>query len=811
MKNIKFSVIINIKRFSERSDCVGNVSIEFFHKVRGNFSPNGLQKVFLSFHPADRSQMEQVASEILEIADCAIFYHLTSASVKAKDINIEDYALKLKEMKLFVIVITTNYLTNDSLSKNLEFTFALEHNIPILPIAFESKLEELFAVEMNKIRTGLGAIQLLNRTVSDKTEIPYDQKLARALNAILADQKQINMIKAAFVKRIFLSYRKKDRKYANELMRTIHSVPSLERTSIWYDEFLSSGERWDDQIKEALHNSDVFLLLVTPFITEPDNYVIQKEYPEARSLKKPIISVNKVKNALHAPSMEELKKTFPGLKVFVDGDDASELENVLKEAGNPEKRTLEQDFLVGLAYFNGIDVERDNEKAVSLIIASAKSGLPEAISKLADMYWFGDGVSINYEKSILWRKSLAAIYEDRLLASQSECNLIAYAEALDCLTFCLFELSAFRESLEYGKRLSAILEKNRQNFPVVDHYLARAYDFCGKSSRRLGRMYDAICYTQKYCELSEKQYTSDQTIINLHDLAVSYERMGDAYYDTQELSSAEEWYQKSRRMLEEIHHELRSSQSAYSLSALCLDLGDVYVKAHRYTEAFQQYDQATKLRKQVLDAEKSDAHKKAYGEAVLAMGTTSLYLHDFNCAQRLLFEAKEIMAEQAEKHKTIEAQHAYSVTLNRYARVFETTDCFKEALLCYTESLEIRKKILSKIRTADTVYEYAVTLFYIAITHESIFQLTAAKMEYDEVIELMRPLLSKDEKKTWHYLFAMATFHRFKLDTFSGKTYLQDAMKSMHWLTERCTDNIEYQKTYEQYCKIYKRCYPNQL
>lgn len=58
-----------------------------------------------------------------------------------------------------------------------------------------------------------------------------------------------------------MSYRKKDRRYANELMRTIHSISSLRNVSIWFDEFMSSGEKWNDQIGNALKQSDVFLLM----------------------------------------------------------------------------------------------------------------------------------------------------------------------------------------------------------------------------------------------------------------------------------------------------------------------------------------------------------------------------------------------------------------------------------------------------------------------------------------------------------------------------------------------------------------------
>ena len=90
--------------------------IDFLYRVRGNFSPNGLPKVFLSFHPADVVITEQVSKDILSIANCAIYYHTETLS--EENLNLEDFSLKLREMQLFVVIITTKYLMNSSLSKS---------------------------------------------------------------------------------------------------------------------------------------------------------------------------------------------------------------------------------------------------------------------------------------------------------------------------------------------------------------------------------------------------------------------------------------------------------------------------------------------------------------------------------------------------------------------------------------------------------------------------------------------------------------------------------------------------------------------
>ena len=62
-------------------------------------------------------------------------------------------------------------------------------------------------------------------------------------------------VRAAFDAYIFLSYRKKDRKYANELMRLIHSNPECRDIAIWFDEFLTPGESFKENIEKILDRS----------------------------------------------------------------------------------------------------------------------------------------------------------------------------------------------------------------------------------------------------------------------------------------------------------------------------------------------------------------------------------------------------------------------------------------------------------------------------------------------------------------------------------------------------------------------------
>ncbi len=783
-------------------------NLELSYKVRGNFSPNGLQKVFFSFHPADFEQMKKIIDDILGMTDCVAYYH--SDDVSAGELNIDDCSLKLGEMKLFVVIVSTNYLMHDSFAKSWEYGFAVTNNIPILPIAVEPGLESSFTVVMNQIGKGYGDRQLLNSQIDDKTAITYRQKLLRDLNTILVSDKEIEKIKKAFNGQLFLSYRKKDRKYANELMRTIHSIPSLQNISIWYDEFISTGENWSDQIENALKKSDVFLLMVTPSIMEPDNYVIRKEYPEAIKQNKKIVSARKTVASSDAIEIEKLKELFPTVKTFVDGDNADEMEEALKELSDKENRSPEKDYQIGLAFFNGIDVEKDNERAVSLIIAAAQKDFPDAISKLSDMYWNGDGIPVNYENSISWKRKLVDLYSNQFDDIKDIETMMDYVRALESLASCLYELSSFRDSLRYSKALVELLDQitSFSGSERFYDYQIRAYSLCGQNLKRLGLYDQALIYTEKDCQLSLKHYKINPSTNNYHNLSVAYQRTGDIYYAEGKLEKAKEEYLKAIEIDEKIDIQLKSADSAYSLSVDMLVLGNIYMKHGKYEEANRLYGRATILRKQILNGEDTDDHRNKYAEAVLSRGTSMLLCGNSEEANLLLNTAKDILLNLAETNGTIEAQYACSEALNRCAKACEEKGDFQNALNYYTDSLTRRKKILSRIRTCEAVYEYARTQFLRANSYQTVYDNAMAKIEYEDVVGLLKTILARDRNGSIHHLQAEAAFERFKLDTFSGKQYLQYAIDAWKWLSEKEIENHKFQKQYELCKTIYQRCYP---
>lgn len=280
---------------------------------------------------------------------------------------------------------------------------------------------------IKKFNARCGNIQCLVRKTKDLTTIDYHEKLERALRAILLDDELIKKIKQAFETRIFLSYRKKDRIFAWNLMKIIHKDDSCRDVSIWFDEYLVPGEYFDDAIKMQLSQADLIVFVVTPNLNERPNFVMTAEYPLSKLLKKPLIAVEMKKTDISQlrtypvnigqrliktsnQEMEKIYKEWPDtIKKKNQRAIVQAVQDILsRTALQKNKEDPYHEYFVGLAYLLGIEVEIDHVRAVDLITKAAlcDEGVTDAVKKLRDMYWYGQGVERKFAVGLSLQKSI---------------------------------------------------------------------------------------------------------------------------------------------------------------------------------------------------------------------------------------------------------------------------------------------------------------------------------------------------------------------------------------------------------------------
>lgn len=433
--------------------------IKLQSKTRNDTSPTGKGKVYFCAHPDDReTYFPEIAKDILALQDCVIYRADGSGEADA------DFWCDLEQMRLFVIPVTARFLDGDHQGLT-EFRFAVEKNIPVLPLMQEEGLAERF----NQI---CGNLQFLYKQSGDATAIGFEEKLKKYLSSVLIGDEQAEKIRKAFDAYIFLSYRKKDRRHAQTLMRLIHEHAFCRDIAIWYDEFLVPGEDFNDAILTALKKSKLFALAVTPNLVNEVNYIMTTEYPRAIEEKKPILPISLVET-----DEKLLTRHYPDLPTPTDAYDSTKLADALAAhiralALPPREKGALHDYYIGLAYLGGIDVEPSGEMAEKLLTSAAKAGLADAMAQLSAMYRTGNGVKRNGARAVIWQRQLVDTVRARYEADRSAEALLNLVDALFDLGELLCEELRTEEAEEVYLQIPALFGEDEPADPMLLRRLA---------------------------------------------------------------------------------------------------------------------------------------------------------------------------------------------------------------------------------------------------------------------------------------------------------------------------------------------------
>lgn len=483
-------------------------------RTKGNAIPKGKPRVYFTCHPEDFDRyFDRICEDIFKTHDCAVFYTEDMTSV----IEEQNKATDLESNNLFLIPVTIRLLSQPNRAMDIDIPFAFKKHIPVLPFMMEPGIDEFYAKKF-------GELQYLNPYSMDLAEISYEEKLKKYLESVLISDRMEARIRQAFDCYIFLSYRKKDRHYANELMSLIHSHPKCRDIAIWFDEFLVPGESYKANIKKALQNSKLFTLLVTPnLLEEPDgkpNYVMGEEYPAARDLCMDVLAAEMEKT-----DKATLAEKYPGIPDCVDPREevfkARLLESISKIANTANDDDPMHNFLIGLAYLEGIDVEIDRQRGLKLITYAAEADLPEAMEKLYRMYSDGLNVKLDYQKAVSWAEKIVEYYQNH---HGREHRLTMYW--INNLAVSYIDSGNYRKATElleeaYTFTCNLLGECHRETL-VVQSNLASSYSGIGESKKALE--IEEKVYALR-CKVLGEEHPDTLTVLN--NLAVSYSKLDD--------------------------------------------------------------------------------------------------------------------------------------------------------------------------------------------------------------------------------------------------------------------------------------------
>ena len=526
-------------------------------KSKNRLTDGKKPRVYFTCHPEDFAlYFEKICEDIFATHDVAVYY----TEDMSAPIRPEDQATDLGRNNLFVVPVTFKLLTTPNRAMDEDIPYALREHIPVLPFMMESDIDQFYA-QPDKF----GELQYLNPYSSDATEVAYAEKLKKHLDAILISDKLAKRVRAAFDAYIFLSYRKKDRKYANELMRLIHQNPECRDIAIWFDEFLTPGESFKENIEKVLDDCDLFALLVTPRLLEKvldengverDNYVLANELPMAR---------RKQEEKGTAILAVEMEPTDPDalaelIDTCVNGRDPAFRQRLLEaiaQLATTANDTPEHNFLIGLAYLDGIDVEVDRGRALELITSAAENDLPEAMRKLHNMYDSGTGVALDYRQAMHWAEQYADFCR-RHYGEEDPKTL----SAIQSLAVTCNDAGEYRKALALNEKLyplrCKILGEEHPHTLATLGNLATSYSATGD-------LRTALTYKEKVyrlrCKLFGEEHPS--TLVSLNNLATSYDDLGD--FKTA-VEMKEKVYALRRKLLGEDHPDTLISMNNLAVS-----------------------------------------------------------------------------------------------------------------------------------------------------------------------------------------------------------------------------------------------------
>ena len=696
---------------------------EFQVRTKGGADTHGRSRVYFCCHPDDFDKyFDRICEDIFKTHEPAIYYTADmSEPLDETNINVD-----LARMNLFIVPVTFRLMNEPNRAMQVDIAYAKEHNILILPFMMESGIDVVYALPKN-----FGERQYIMPDNSDLTAISYEEKLRKFLDSTLISDEMAKRVRAAFDAYIFLSYRKKDRAYANELMRIIHNIPGCRDIAIWYDEFLTPGESFIENIEKAMGDSKLFALLVTPSLLEyvdkdgklEPNFVMDKEYPAAKRLELDILPTEMVET-----DRGELKAKYDGIPEPVRAEDeffTEALLSVIKNIAISENdNDPEHNFLIGLAYLDGIDVERNAERGLELITKAAEAELPEAMEKLYLMFMEGKNVELNYREALKWAERLVDF-----------CTKVFGEEHPDALTYLSNLAYTYGELGDYQNALKL----NIKVYELKCKVLGEEHPDTLTSMSNLASTYGQLGDHQKALELNEKVYElfcrilgeeHPDTLNSLNNLAYTYGQLGD---HQKALELNKKVYELSCKVLGEEHPDTLKSLG---------NLAYTYGRLGNYQKALELQKNVYELSCKVL-GEEHPSILTSLNNLAYIYGQLGNYQKAFALNKKTYELSCKLLGEE----------HPSTLTsLNNLASTYSRLGDYQKELELNEKVYKIRCKILSE-EHPDTL----ISLNNLGLTYSHLGDHKKALELKKKVYELQRRILGEEHPDTLRSLSNLAS------------------------------------------------------
>ena len=382
------------------------------------------ERVYILGHPGHKEEIDKTAELIQKYYRAEIWISMGDEAEQ----DISELEPVLRQMNLVVVMAGRRLLSELEEATGIVLDLATNMHKRIMPIIMERGIENEFSLKYGYFHM----LDFSNSDYESKVKDFIEQYVDQYINI----SKEPKSIEDFFHFRIFISYRKKDRKYLLSLVDKIRQWDEHIDTSIWYDDALIPGEDYNLQIHDSLLNSDVILLLVTPNLLESGNYVLINEYPESVKNGKTIIPI-----MMQKTDLESLRQSYQGIGDVIDNFD--DLRTRLRKdrdlrAGMDRSLTADDLYYLSLGFISGKGTELNEKMAFRLLTLASQSGSVWAMAKLGKtLYDNGQAeYAVNWMEQAL--EEFCQMIQTDKKAQEQEFSILKTGSDLCERLFCIY-------------------------------------------------------------------------------------------------------------------------------------------------------------------------------------------------------------------------------------------------------------------------------------------------------------------------------------------------------------------------------------
>ena len=760
--------------------------------------PHGKPKILFVSHPMEKEKyFDRVASLLLEELNCSVWQY------KEEPDSDRQLYESLSEMDLVVIPVSERLLSKENSAVTKILSIAKQLSIPLLPLMMETGLEQSF-------EKMFGRLHFLSPSQEDIAAIPFQEKLGTWLRELFADEALEREISDAFRGSIFLSYRKKDRIKARQLMRFIHEDPQLLDISIWYDELLSPGEQYDEDIGAALAECDVFAMAVTPNLLEKPNYVHEVEYPEAVSRSKDILAVE-----MEATLHEAFNAMYPQIEGLVENQDRTGLFQRLRSAAwkggqGADEISARRQYLIGRAYLDGLGVEKDQHLAVEQIREAARKGEPEAAKEIAILFREGKAVERSLTQYEQWMKQYVSMIEARYQKTGSkEDHQLLFQAAFELAQEMQREGNLSSASV-YVQRLEKLIKETGTGGLRQMTELSMVQLALGDMAAEQGDTDAAYRYYLDTIRLRKQmieEYLTEQTMPKLRrHLAVAYLKLGDLERQKGYLKSALDMYMECEKIRKAAYEQMnQGDQDEYEArrdyAVILMRLGELYqeIAVNEERQGFDSsvnegialtcFGESYRVREELYGELRRDNDFRDLILACSRLGKFYMICGQDDQARVYLQRALKLSDERKKQTDSIQAMRDCAASRELCSQM----EVFPWNVQLLQDAADLRKEIMDRTRSYRDGSQLAETYAVIGLIYQNMEQQEMAGTWYvrshQEVMELAELFASSSaqmEKKCFTAL---------------GKSWLRLGSLGRNEMTYACLEDAK--KLFGQLCEMY--------